>query len=221
MILSTDQSPHCPLCHTTTSGAYYQDHQREYWNCPTCDLVFIPPHQFLSASEEKAAYDYHQNSPHDSHYRGFLGRIFHPMKDRLSPGSQGLDFGSGPGPTLSVMFQEAGFAMRIYDPYYAHQPSALANSYDFITATEVVEHLHEPGKILNHLWSLLQPKGYLGVMTKLLPSVEAFPQWHYKNDPTHVCFYSVTTFQWLARQWDSGLERIGSDVMIFRKESRS
>src|SRR5690606_3632388 len=135
---------------------------------------------------EKAHYDLHQNSPHDPGYRGYLGRLFQPMVKRLAPTASGLDFGCGPGRTLSVMFEESGSRVRLYDPYYARDEQALARSYDFVTATEVVEHFSAAGEELDRLWSLLKPGGCLGIMTKLALDKAAFSRWHYKNDPTHI-----------------------------------
>jgi len=52
-----------------------------------------------------------KNSPDDPRYRAFLSRLFIPLNERIAPESCGLDFGSGPGPTLSVMFEEQGHTM--------------------------------------------------------------------------------------------------------------
>ena len=141
------------------------------------------------------------------------------MQERLSPGSQGLDFGSGPGPTLSVMFQEAGHSMKLYDYFYARDLSVFKHHYDFITATEVLEHLHTPKKELLRLWEHLKPGGQLGLMTKLTPTSGKFSDWHYIKDPTHVCFYSHGTFKWLAAQWNSPVSFLDYDVMIFKKKA--
>lgn len=140
------------------------------------------------------------------------------MQERLAPGSHGLDFGSGPGPTLSLMFEEIGHSMAIYDYFYAKDSSVLQGQYDFITATEVLEHLHDPGKELDRLWTLLKPDGYLGVMTRLVPDREAFTRWYYKNDPTHVCFFSPPTFQWLAGRWRAEVAFAAKDVILFYKK---
>ena len=133
------------------------------------------------------------------------------------PGSCGLDFGCGPGPTLSVMFEEAGFSMAVYDRFYADDRQVLNRKYDFVTASEVVEHLRDPGRDLNMLWTLLKPGGYLGIMTKQVVDRKAFSQWHYIHDPTHVCFFSPATFQWLAGLWQAELQIIAKDVIVFRK----
>jgi len=176
---------------------------------------------YLSEADEKAAYDHHQNFPTDPNYRRFLSRLFLPLQDRLVPHSHGLDFGSGPGPTLSIMFEEIGHTITIYDYFYAKNPVALQQTYDFITATEVVEHLHDPGTILLQLWTLLKPGGYLGLMTKLVRDQKAFSTWHYKNDLTHVCFFSKPTFEWLAHQWQAELECFDNDVILFHKPANS
>lgn len=159
----------------------------------------------------------HENSPADQAYRRFLGRLFEPLNSRLELNSRGLDFGSGPGPTLSVMFKEAGHSVAIYDPHYSPDKRPLGVQYDFVTCTEVVEHFRNPCEDLNRLWSCVRPGGVLGVMTKLVIDADAFSTWHYKNDQTHVGFFSRETFQWLAKKWFAQLEVIGRDVMIFSK----
>jgi len=137
--------------------------------------------------------------------------------ERLTPHSQGLDFGSGPGPTLSVMFEEAGHSMELYDPFYAPELKPLQRKYDFVTASEVVEHLHHPRRDLDRLWKCVKPNGLLGIMTKRVTDQKAFSCWHYKNDPTHVSFFSVETFRWLADVWQATSSVCGADVVLFRK----
>ncbi|WP_455206577.1 class I SAM-dependent methyltransferase [Kaarinaea lacus] len=191
--------------------------RRDYLRCENCALVFVPSFQFISREQEKAHYDLHQNHPADQGYRLFLNRLLVPMKEKLKSGSRGLDFGSGPGPTLSLMFEELGFPMKIYDHFYANDEFVLQQQYDFITTTETVEHLHHPKTELERLWSLLKPGGLLGIMTKLVIDRDAFANWHYKNDPTHVCFFSNETFRWLADLWHAKIEFTGNDVILFEK----
>ena len=207
----------CPLCKAEKVLDFFQDKRRNYMRCQVCNLVFVPPSQFLSEADEKSRYDLHQNSPDDLNYRRFLSRLFIPMQRCLSPGSCGLDFGSGPEPTLSVMFEEAGHSMTIFDYFYKNAPSALEKQYDFITATEVVEHLHDPIMELERLWVCLKHGGRLGIMTKLAPDQDAFSSWYYKNDLTHVCFFSEVTFKWLADQWKAEVTFADKDVVIFQK----
>ncbi|MDP6690972.1 MAG: class I SAM-dependent methyltransferase [Alphaproteobacteria bacterium] len=202
--------------------AYHSDKVRDYLRCRTCGLVFVPPVQHLSGWEEKAYYDLHENRPDDPGYRRFLERLFTPLKQRLTANAKGLDFGCGPGPTLSRMFAEAGHEMALYDPYYASDKSALSGPHDFITLSEVAEHLAEPGRELDRLWQSLRPGGWLGFMTKRVRDREAFKTWHYITDPTHVCYFSEATFEWLTAHWShegpaAELIIAGNDVVLIRK----
>jgi SAM-dependent methyltransferase len=207
----------CPLCYGEDVRAFFHDRQRQYVRCQTCALIFVPPVYFLTPDAEKAEYDLHQNSPDDAGYRTFLQRLFEPLHARLAPGGQGLDFGSGPGPTLSVMFEEAGHTMTLYDVFYADEPDAFNRPYDFITATEVIEHLRQPRKDLERLWGCLKPGGILGIMTKLAKDREAFSRWHYIRDMTHISFFSVTTIQWLADHWQATLTWVATDAFLLQK----
>ncbi len=180
-------------------------------------MVFVPRIFHLTQSAEKTEYDLHRNSLNNLGYRRFLSRLFEPMRNLLPRNAIGLDFGSGPGPTLSVMFAEAGYSMRIYDPFYADDSSVWESDYNFITASEVVEHLRNPDVNLNRLWGQLKPNGVLGLMTKLVLDRDAFSKWHYKNDLTHVSFFSRETFEWLGEQWGVVPQFIGADVILFRK----
>jgi len=118
---------------------------------------------------------------------------------------------------MSVMFEEVGHSVVNYDPFYAKQEELLKNKYDFITATEVVEHLHDPIKELDMLWGMLKPGGWLGIMTNLAFDSVSFKQWYYKDDPTHVCFFSPRTFEWLAAQWNTDVAYSKKNVILFRK----
>ena len=64
---------------------------------------------------------------------------------------------------------------------------------------------------------LVCPGGWLGIMTQLAISRERFTRWQYKNDPSHVSFYSESTFAWLARHYRMDWERLGRDVILMRK----
>ena len=136
------------------------------------------------------------------------------MLARLAPGARGLDFGCGPAPALADILRRAGHEVSLYDTFYWPDAAVLKENYDFVCTTEVVEHLHHPGSELDRLWSLLRPGGWLGIMTKLVRDSAAFASWHYKNDPTHVCFFSRQTWQWWALRQGAALDIIGADVIL-------
>lgn len=208
---------HCPLCEHPDPVNYFQDARRPYLQCGNCGLVFVPPTHHLSRAAERAEYELHRNAVDDTGYRRFLSRLADPLTSRLKSGAHGLDFGCGPGPALAQMLREAGLQVCLYDSFFAVDESVWQRRFDFVCATEVVEHLHRPGMELERLWSCLEPGGWLGVMTKLVRDVDAFSRWHYKNDATHVCFFSETTWNWWAAAHDTTAEFIGADVILLQK----
>lgn len=213
----------CILCEHEQVELFYEDtseHNRAvYYVCNNCRLIFVSEPYRLTPEEELKRYDQHENDPDDPGYRAFLGQMFEPMIKLLPPGSKGLDFGSGPGPTLQLLFEEEGHSMNIYDPFYADNPEVFEKMYDFITATEVVEHLHQPGRELERLWNCLRPDGYLGIMTQMAPGNDRsfFEDWYYRFDKTHVAFYTKDTFRWLAYRWGADVTFIEDNVVIFKK----
>jgi hypothetical protein len=209
----------CPLCSSNKITHFHRDKQREYLQCTTCFLVFVPPEYHLSAIEEKKEYDKHCNNVQDIGYRNFLNRLFIPMLDKIAPPPQlGLDFGCGPGPALAAMFEEANYKMECFDKFYFPDQTVLQKKYDFITATEVIEHLNNPYQELIRLWSLLNTDGTLGVMTKLVMNKERFASWHYIRDLTHISFFSKGTFNYLAQQLNAKVSFAENDVIFLWKK---
>lgn len=216
------QTDSCILCHSPGIRHFFEDtsehYASDYYQCPHCRLIFAPPKDRPSRDKEFARYETHENDPADEGYRNFLGQLFNPLHELLTPQSKGLDFGSGPGPTLHIMFEEEGHEMRIYDSFYDDDPSVFEETYDFITATEVVEHLFHPGEELERLWRCLLPGGYLGIMTKIAEDDKAFfANWHYRLDVTHVTFFTKETFRWLADHWNASVDFPADRVIIFQK----
>lgn len=207
----------CPLCGSNHTESYFSNKDSKYLICSECELVFSPDEFHLNETEEKSRYDLHRNNPKDERYRKFLSKIFNPVLRCLSPGDVGLDFGSGPGPTLSLMFSEQGYKVDLFDKFYANNESIFNNKYNFITSSEVVEHLGNPGVELNRLFNMLDNGGVLAIMTQMLSSDINFSSWHYKDDPTHVCFFSKNTMKYLAKSWQVDVSFYGDDVALFFK----
>jgi hypothetical protein len=208
----------CPLCHHPNPRPFFSDANRAYRWCPVCALIFTVREDLLAPKDEKARYDLHENNPQDLHYRRFLSQFLEPLVERIGPPPlKGLDFGSGPGPTLSVMLEDMGYEMHLYDSYYARKPDALLQTYDFVTCTETIEHFYSPGKEWERLLKLVRPGGWLGFMTRLIDDPSAFPQWYYKNDDTHVSFFSRQTFHYLADRDGLSLEFIADNVILLQK----
>lgn len=173
---------------------------RSYLRCDTCEATFLDPAHFLNIEQERAEYERHQNLPGDAGYVGFLKRVADPLLDRLTPGSQGLDYGCGPGPVLAQLLRDAGHAVALYDPFFHPDAAPLQATYDFITCTEVIEHFRAPAHEFRRLDALLKPGGWLALMTCFQTDDTRFAQWHYRRDPTHVVFYREATLAHIARR---------------------
>lgn len=214
----TTRAVRCPLCAGGTHPFAVVEREG-YHRCRTCALVFLDPAHRLDRAAERARYELHENDPSDDRYRAFLERLAAPLAERLPAGARGLDYGSGPGPTLSRMMEERGFPVACWDPFFAPDRDVLEGRYDFVTCSETAEHFFEPGAELRRLDGLLRPGGWLGLMTRVLEPGLDFERWWYARDPTHVCFYAPDTLAWIARWRGWSLERVGEDVALFRKES--
>ena len=211
----------CPLCGSTDAAQFFTSRDkpgpREFDRCPVCDLVFVPARFHLDESGQLERYETHNNDPDDAEYRRFLSRLLDPLRPHLRAGTEGLDYGAGPGPALAVMMREEGFDVSLYDPFFHAHEAALHRTYDFITCTETAEHFSDPSREFQRLDRMLRPSGWLGVMTAILDSWDDFPGWHYHRDPTHICFYSSKTMTWIGERfaWEVQLPR--PNVALFHK----
>ncbi len=206
------------MCQSDQCRTYHRDASRDYRQCLRCRLVFVPEAQRLDPVQEKARYELHRNDSNDPRYRKFLSRLQEQVCQRIASPARGLDFGSGPGPALAMMFRETGYEMQIYDIYYADQAEVLTRQYSFITCSEVVEHLYHPGPVLGRLLKSLIPGGLLAVMTQMIIDQERFSSWHYIRDPTHVCFFSRDAFHWFANVHGLSLEFPDKDIILLTKD---
>lgn len=207
----------CPLCGASDTRPLHPG----YVICPTCGLAHLLPAHHPTAAAELAHYRTHENDPRDPRYRRFLDHLAEPMTRRVPPPAHGLDFGSGPGPTLSVMLAERGYTMCNYDPCFAPDAGALQKRYDLITCSETVEHFRDPAAEFARLDRLLEPGGWLGVMTQMFDADDPsfhFGEWWYRRDPTHLCFYQRRTMRWIARRlgWRVTFEGRGDRVALFQ-----
>lgn len=211
----------CALCGSTDTRLWHVETRkplvgREFHHCLKCQGVFVPPQFHISPVEELAIYQQHENSPDDLGYRRFLSRTLDAVLPWLPERAHGLDFGSGPGPVLGIMFAEHGHQCSNYDLYFANQPERLQTQYDFVTATEVIEHLADPLPVFAQMFACLKPTGVLAVMTQKPTTLQAFSHWQYILDPTHITFYRDPTFDWISQHFRAPIVHRGRDVIVFQ-----
>ena len=187
-----------------------------YRLCPRCALIAMAPESLPDRDSERARYLTHQNGPQYPGHVAFLRRAIDPTLPYLAPGARALDYGCGPVPTLSVVLRAEGIACEDYDPLFL--PELPEGPFDAIFATEVVEHMHHPGEELARIVDLLRPGGLFTLMTEPWTEADAFADWYYARDPTHVCFYHERTITYLCAAYGLAVvERPEPRVWVVRR----
>ena len=211
----------CPLCFSNRVeflvSKYIFKHNRYFIVCLNCELIFVPDQYHLTEQEQIDRYLQHNNDPNDPGYRNFLSKIIKPLINNILPGSNGLDYGSGPGPTLSLMLKEIGFYVEIFDIYFSPDTTVLSREYDFITCSETAEHFVSPRKEFDRFNVMLKNNGCLVIMTSMINSKDDFLTWHYNIDPTHLSFYTKNTMRWISKNYNWEISFYGSSVVLFKK----
>ena len=198
----------CRLCGGATHRAGRDGLERDLYRCPQCLYVYVSKSFFLKFEEEEKRYSLHQNSIDDAGYNTFLKRLLMPLETFLRRGDVLLDYGSGPEPVFAELLRKKGFDVQTYDPFFSPLFSD-EERYDAITSVEVFEHFHNPAKELKTIFSLIEPGGYLGIMTERYNNTTDFKTWYYTKDPTHVGFFSDETFKWMEAKHN--LQRVYDD----------
>lgn len=208
--------PNCKICNSAIAGQIESKDSRVFDYCKVCDFIALQPEFFLDAKAEKARYELHENTIDDQGYVDMFEKfIDYAIKPYAV--SKILDYGSGPGPVLAELLERHGYEADIYDPFFAAR-DLQDSSYDLICSTEVFEHFNNPLETIINVIKLLKPGGYLAVMTMMSPAVESFSGWWYKNDPTHVSFYTAKTFEYIAEKLALRLEKHNQkNILVLKK----
>ncbi len=206
----------CPLCHSKSLKEYDVTGNILFLECDQCSLLFKPSKFFPSIAKEKARYLLHENDVEDLHYQQFVAPIVNVIIQKHSPSKKGLDFGAGTGPVIAKLLTGKGYHISLYDPFFHPDKSVLSKRYDFIICCEVMEHFHVPFKEFELLRKLLKPKGNLYCMTQLLPKKSEFENWNYRNDPTHVVFYSESSLNWIKEHFGFSGVTINKRLIVFK-----
>ncbi|WP_247666492.1 class I SAM-dependent methyltransferase [Aquimarina sp. MMG015] len=206
----------CALCGSETVE-FSVTEKRGYYQCTHCDGIGMYPSYFLSSIDEKNRYDTHNNDVTDVGYQNFVSPIVNSIRDEYKKEHNGLDFGSGSGPVITSMLRNIGYNITTYDPFFDPNPKALDQTYDYIACCEVMEHFYNPNQEFKLLHSLLQEKGSLYCKTYLYNRSIDFNSWWYKNDPTHVFFYTQKTLNWIKTNYHFNDLSVSDKLICFKK----
>jgi 2-polyprenyl-3-methyl-5-hydroxy-6-metoxy-1,4-benzoquinol methylase len=205
----------CPLCSNTSLNEFDNIVGVIYLQCDNCQSVFKHFENYPTLEVEKERYLLHDNDITNEGYQTFVQPIVQHILKSIPKSAVGLDFGAGTGPVIAEILKSESYNISLYDPFFHPEKEVLNNTYDFIICCEVIEHFHCPNIEFVLLRKLLKPGGRLFCMTHLLPEKEDFKSWYYKNDPTHVIFYSEENIQWIKSNFNFSKVKIEDRLIIF------
>lgn len=211
----------CTIC--SQESKLFEDTKShiEYLECQSCRAISKSHENFVDFDEQKRRYDLHDNNEDDIGYQRYFQRFIDFTLPHIRGAKRALDFGCGATSLLSQMLESHGIECDIYDPIYHPNSSYIDGRYDLIVSVEVFEHLHDPKEVFGRLINLLNPDGYIAIQTAFCPSNrDEFLDWYYHLDPTHIIFFRVETFEYLAREF--GVEIVyqnEKNMILFQKKS--
>jgi len=206
----------CILCKGTTKK-FWKSKNREFVECTNCGGIQLLSQFYISKKAEEARYLTHNNDVDDPKYQDFVKPITSRILKDFSTEHNGLDYGCGTGPVISIQLEKEGYKTVLYDPYFHRQTSVLTNKYNFIICCEVMEHFYKPQQEFRTLASLLKSGGKLYCKTSLYSEKIDFDNWYYKNDVTHVFFYTEKSLIWIKDNLDFSALEIHPNAIIFGK----
>jgi hypothetical protein len=203
----------CKICGNKTKELYDKRMKTLYYRCNHCEFVSKDETDYITQEHELKIYKNHKNSIDDKKYVSYLKKfIDSALIPFIGQAKYGLDYGSGPEPVLSqILDQDYGLQVDIYDKFFSTEEVFTGKEYDFITSTEVIEHIADPVETFQLLKNHLNHNGVLAMMTLFHPlNDELFVKWHYNRDRSHISFFSGKTFEYLAEILDLKLIYIDS-----------
>ena len=210
----------CKICSSKTVRIENSKKDIIYYNCINCDFIFINESNINTPKNERLRYLKHNNTLDNNNYV----KIFKELIEKYIICSKNkirriLDFGCGSIPVFAKLLKDNGFIVDVYDKYFFPHKDYFKKKYDLITLIEIIEHLKNPLKELIHLKNLLNKKGLFIIKTLFHPeNNDIFLKWWYKEDFTHISFFSQKTFKFLAKLLNMKLLIINNkDLCVLQK----
>ena len=209
-------SSQCPLC-DSNAILFWEGNKKRFFKCSHCEAVHRDFDQFPSNLEETERYLKHEYNELDKGYYQFIRPLVEQILTKAFKGEELLDYGCGHQPVLAEYLSGQGYSCSHFDPLFYPDRSLLKKSFDHLICCEVMEHFHHPRQSFEEMYGLIKPGGYLFCMTDLYETADEFGNWYYKNDQTHVFFYSLKSLKVIADM--IGFKTVERDerVILFHK----
>ena len=218
---------YCLLCGETRRRVLFVEKPFTVQRCQGCGLVYTNPRLSVAAlprvygerywsSSSPSLLGYADYRGEARHYRKTFQERFRLVQQFLPNPGRVLDVGCAAGYFLQVM-REAGWEAEGVDlspeiVRYARERFGLqhvhtgtleavnlaATKYDLVTFWDVIEHVHDPLKLLRQAVGLVRDGGYIILETQ---NVESFlarllgRRWHHFKHLEHLYHFSPTTIE--------------------------
>lgn len=210
----------CKICNTLSEILEDKKTNKIYHKCSTCRYISLDDKFYIDETHEKSHYDKHHNNLESLGYvKMFEDLVFDFVKPLHVDIKIALDFGCGEGEVLPIVLERNGISCDRYDLFYFPKKVYEDKKYNLICSTEVFEHLENPLEIFKKLLLHIEPNGYLLLMSAFHPNDDdKFLKWWYIRDITHIGFFNLDTFEYLAKKLNLRIVKHNSkNTIMFQK----
>lgn len=207
----------CLICGSQQLNSIHCSSGEVYHHCQDCDYIFLQPKFRLSSDAEKGRYLEHNNDISDPRYLQYLEKTWKKISAQVKSGLV-MDFGCGPSRGLKQVLKDQDYEVVSYDPiFYPINFEERVNQVDAVFCSEAIEHSYEPLPTFRQMNRVLKNDGWITLRTAFHPGAEAFNDWWYKDDATHVGFFSEKTLEQVAETLGWKIQHIHSPYVVFQK----
>ena len=210
----------CRVC-KIPSEEFYKD-TRTFYKCPVCYLIFTEEMADEKGSEEHYKKQWTEGNP--DFWKQQVD-VFMGVAERFITPAKILDFGSGSG-AITEELRSRGYDVTPLEPmehgYLRDQNYPYL--FNLIVGLEVIEHIPNLWDELRELNDVLQPGGVMIFSTAMTDkfiehpqAVEVFKGWWYKDDQTHVSFFSTDSVAMMAHKMGYESYVVGDQLFVLKK----
>jgi SAM-dependent methyltransferase len=211
----------CKICSNETSEIIDKKSTKKYHKCAVCGYIALNESFYVDETRERAHYDKHHNTLESLGYvkmfEDLVCEFVLPYKDSIKTS---LDFGCGEGEVLPIVLERENILCDRYDLHYFREKIYKDKEYDLILSTEVFEHLQNPIEAFAELLLHIKKDGYLLLMSAFHPdNDEEFLKWWYIRDITHIGFFNLRTFIYMADRFNLEIVKHNfKNSVLFKKK---
>jgi len=210
----------CKLCSSNTDNIIDIKTKKNYHKCLVCQYIYLDEKFYIDEYNEKKHYDKHHNNLESLGYvKMFNDLIDEFIEPYIKEIKTALDFGCGEGEVLPILLERRYIKCDRYDLFYYPKKIYENKKYDLIVSTEVFEHLQNPLKKFKEILYSVKKNGYIILMSSFHPNNDdEFLKWWYIRDVTHIGFFNIVTFEYIASELNLDIIKHNTkNTILFKK----